>query len=154
MKQYSYIFFTGEFRLNKIEAFRPEKYNATQMIVNILMQRSFWKIFITTYLPTLAILIIVQLTFYFPEDNIQVRATVILSCFIILVTVLAGTNGTTPITSDVTYLQVWIMFAVSLTFADACLQTLYGYIKQEEKKDQFSTSRVNDVSICIKVFII
>ena len=140
--------------MNKIKVFRPEKYNATQMIVNIHMQRSCWKIFITTYLPTLAILIIVQLTFYFPEDNIQVRATVILSCFIILVTVLAGTNGTTPITSDVTYLQVWIMFAVSLTFADACLQTLYGYFKQKEKKGPLSTSRVNDVSICIKVFII
>ena len=80
------------------------------------------------------------------------RATVILSCFIVLVTILSGITVMTPETSKLTYLQFWIMFAVFLTFADACLQTLFGYIKQKEKKDSFSTSRVNEVSICIKVF--
>ena len=40
--------------------------------------------FSTTYLPTFCLLILVQMTFYFPEDNFQVRATVALSCLLIL----------------------------------------------------------------------
>ena len=114
------------------------------------MRRSFWKIFTTIYWPTLALLIIVQLSFYFPDDNIQVRATVTLSCFLILSALLSSTEAT-PNTSGMTLLQIWILFAVTLTFSDIALQVVVGYLRIQAKKIPVSNSKVNDVMISIQV---
>ena len=142
----------GQFHIVRVEQIRPSEFNATKIVVQVLMKRSPWKTFTATYIPTIALLIIVQLSFYFPEDNFQVRATVVLSSFLILATLLSGLTDDLPDTSSIIYLQIWIIFAVVLTFVNIVLQTAVGYLRTLEKKeDKFTTSKVNDVSICIKV---
>ena len=62
----------GEYRVTKIEGFQPADYNRTKINIMVYITRSFWGTFTTTYLPTFSLLILVQMTFYFPEDNFQV----------------------------------------------------------------------------------
>ena len=80
----------GEYRITKLEAFQPSFRNKTQISVKIHITRFIWGKITTAYLPTIFLLIIVHLTFYFPEDNFQVRITISLSCMMIL-TFLFGT---------------------------------------------------------------
>ena len=63
----------GEYRVTKIEGFQPVEYNRTKINIRVYITRSFWGTFTTTYLPTFSLLILVQMTFYFPEDNFQVN---------------------------------------------------------------------------------
>ena len=81
---YHFFFKVGEFIVNDIIVYQPYSSNQTEISLSIFVQRSFVKMFSTTYLPTFCLLILVQMTFYFPEDNFQVRATVALSCLLIL----------------------------------------------------------------------
>ena len=100
--------------------------------------------FSTTYLPTFCLLILVQMTFYFPEDNFQVRATVSLSCLLILSTLFGSTSRSLPTTTQITFVEIWMIIAVLLTFSQVILHTIIGYIKESEKK-----SKIN--SVCIQV---
>ncbi len=63
----------GEFSLTKVEVSPRSDRNGTDLVVEIHITRSFWRLFSSTYLPTFCLLILVQMTFYFPEDNFQVR---------------------------------------------------------------------------------
>lgn len=138
----------GEFFLGDFCVKQPR---SSEVIIEFKVKRSFWKVISTTYIPTIALLIIVQLTFYFPLENIQIRATVVLSCFLILSTLLIGATSTT--TSGLTYLQIWIIYAVVFTFIDICLQVSITHCKQMESKEEeiHKTSRVNDV--CLRITI-
>ena len=63
----------GEYRVTKIEGYQPMDNNRTKISIMVHITRSFWGTFTTTYLPTFCLLILVQMTFYFPEENFQVR---------------------------------------------------------------------------------
>ena len=65
-----------QFYLEHIIGYQLEIDNQSSITVSIFGQRSFSKMFSTTYLPTLCLLVLVQMTFYFPEENFQVRAMV------------------------------------------------------------------------------
>ena len=62
----------GEYRVTNMVGYQPIEQNRTKIIIMIYITRSFWGTFTTTYLPTFCLLILVQMTFYFPEDNFQV----------------------------------------------------------------------------------
>ena len=65
-----------QFYLEHIIGYQLKTDNQSLITVSIFGQRSFSKMFSTTYLPTLCLLVLVQMTFYFPEENFQVRAMV------------------------------------------------------------------------------
>jgi hypothetical protein len=123
----------GEFMITKVHAYQPPDVNQTAVTINLYITRSFWKMFSTTYLLTFCLLMLVQMTFYFPEDNFQVRATVALSCMLILATFFASTSGSLPSTTTFTYVEVWMIFAQLMTFVEIILHTVVGYIKEREK---------------------
>ena len=113
---YIFKFFTG---------FQPKSNpNGTKVEIRMHVTRSFGKMFSTTYLPTFCLLILVQMTFYFPEDNFQVRATVSLSCLLILSTLFGSTSRSLPTTTQITFVEIWMIFAVLLTFSQARITLL------------------------------
>ena len=101
----------GEFTITEIIVQQPVDSNKDQITVKVYIRRSFMKSFSTTYLPTFCLLILVQMTFYFPEDNFQVRATVSLSCLLILSTLFGTTARSLPTTTKTTFIEIWMMFA-------------------------------------------
>ena len=53
----------------------------------------------------------------------------IYSCLLILSTLFASTSNSLPSTTVITFLEIWMIFAVIFTFAVTILQTAYGYYK-------------------------
>ena len=140
---------------------KPNDGNGTSIKIEIHISRSFIKFFTTTYLPTFCLLILVQLTFYFPEDNFQIRGTVTLrykimfyetskilkkaifsSCLLILSTLFISTSNSLPTTTKFTMLEQWMIFAVIFTFAVTILQTIYGYCMEKENLYHASIQKV------------
>ena len=122
------------------KGFQPQDENGTIVTIRMYVTRSFGKMFSTTYLPTFCLLILVQMTFYFPEENFQVRATVSLSCLLILSTLFGSTSRSLPTTTQITFVEIWMIFAVLMTFSQVILHTIIGYIKEKEKKSKIGNS--------------
>ena len=71
------------------------------------------------------------------------KVTIALSCLLILATILGTTSRTLPETTQITFVEIWMMFVVLLTFAEIGLHTLVGYIQGLEKE---TNNLVNKVS--------
>ena len=132
----------GEFKIVQMQCFQPRNSSGELINVRIDITRAVGKMFSTTYLPTLCLLVLVQMTFYFPEHNFQVRATVSLSCLLILSTLFASTSRGLPTTTQVTFLEIWMMIAVLLTFFQVILHTIIGYVQELEKTNKAFFVRV------------
>ena len=58
------------------------------------------------------------------------------SCLLILSTLFGSTARNLPTTTTTTFLEIWMMFAVLLTFSETVLQTIFGYYKEKEKQSK------------------
>lgn len=125
----------GEFTVTEMKGKPAGNGKQKYIDIEIHIKRSPGKMFSSTYLPTFCLLVLVQMTFYFPEDNFQVRATVSLSCLLILSTFFASTSRSLPTTTKTIFVEIWMMFAVLITFFEVILHTVIGYIKELEKAD-------------------
>ena len=69
--------------------------------------------------------------------------TIALSCLLILATILGTTSRTLPETTQITFVEIWMMFVVLLTFAEIGLHTVIGYIQGLEKENNNLANKVN-----------
>lgn len=69
--------------------------------------------------------------------------TIALSCLLILATILGTTSRTLPETTQITFVEIWMMFVVLLTFAEIGLHTVIGYIQGLEKENNNLVNKVN-----------
>ena len=74
------------------------------------------------------------------------KVTIALSCLLILATILGTTSRTLPETTQITFVEIWMMFVVLLTFAEIGLHTVIGYIQGLEKENNNLVNTVNKVS--------
>ena len=71
------------------------------------------------------------------------KVTIALSCLLILATILGTTSRTLPETTQITFVEIWMMFVVLLTFAEIGLHTLLGYIQGLEKENNNLVNKVS-----------
>ena len=71
------------------------------------------------------------------------KVTIALSCLLILATILGTTSRTLPETTQITFVEIWMMFVVLLTFAEIGLHTVIGYIQGLEKENNNLVNKVN-----------
>ena len=145
----------GEYRIYKLEGYQPSleswKRNKTKIAIKIHIARFIWGRILTTYLPVIFLLAIVQMTFYFPEDNFQARITVSLSCLLILATLFGITSRSLPETTQITFLEIWMIMAVLMTFLEIVLHTAISYFKEcERNKKRSVLVKINDVKVRAK----
>ena len=145
----------GEYRIYKLEGYQPSleswERNKTKIAIKIHIDRFIWGRILTTYLPIIFLLAIVQMTFYFPEDNFQARITVSLSCLLILATLFGITSTSLPETTQITFMEIWMILAVLMTFLEIVLHTAISYFKEcERNKKRSVLVKINDMKVRAK----
>ena len=70
------------------------------------------------------------------------KVTIALSCLLILATILGTTSRTLPETTQITFVEIWMMFVVLLTFAEIGLHTVVGFIQGLEKENNNLVNKV------------
>ena len=72
------------------------------------------------------------------------KVTIALSCLLILATILGTTSRTLPETTQITFVEIWMMFVVLLTFAEIGMHTVIGYIQGLEKENNNLVNKVSN----------
>ena len=90
--------------------------------VSITLGRKILNAFLTTYLPTILLMIIVHSTNYYKDFFFEAIVTVNLTGMLVLSTMFVSVSSNLPVTSDIKMIEVWLIFSLMVPFTEVLLQ--------------------------------
>ena len=87
---------------------------------------------LTTYLPTLLLLIITYATTFFKPIYFEASLTVNLTIMLVMTTIFTSKIEELPPTSDTKMIDIWLIFCLLVPFAFTLVQTAIEYFREEE----------------------
>ena len=90
--------------------------------VTIVLGRKILNAFLTTYLPTILLMIIIHSTNYYKDFFFEAIVTVNLTGMLVLCTMFVSVSGNLPVTSDIKMIEVWLIFSLMVPFTEVLLQ--------------------------------
>lgn len=103
--------------------------------VLIVMKRRIMNELMTTYLPTLLILIIVYTTNFFKAFFFEAVVTVNLTALLVLTTLFISVSGSLPPTSYVKMVDIWLIFAQMIPFFEVLLHTFIDNMRNDDERE-------------------
>ena len=90
--------------------------------VTIVLGRKILNAFLTTYLPTILLMIIIHSTNYYKDFFFEAIVTVNLTGMLVLSTMFVSVSSNLPVTSDIKMIEVWLIFSLLVPFTEVLLQ--------------------------------
>ena len=91
--------------------------------MKIVLKRRLMNELLTTYLPTILILIIVYSTNFFKPFFFEAVVTVNLTALLVLTTLFISVSGSLPSTAYIKMVDLWLIFAQMIPFFEVLLHT-------------------------------
>ncbi|XP_023332214.1 glutamate-gated chloride channel alpha [Eurytemora carolleeae] len=104
--------------------------------VVLVLKRRIINEMMTTYLPTVLILIIVYSTNFFKHFFFEAVVTVNLTALLVLTTLFISVSGSLPPTAYVKLVDVWLIFAQSIPFFEVLLHTFIDNMRTEDSESR------------------
>ena len=101
----------------------------------IFLQRRIENELLTTYLPTMLILIIVYTTNYFKPFFFEAVISVNLTALLVLTTLFISVSSSLPTTAYVKMIDIWLIFAQLIPFFEVLLHTFIDKMRDEDDKE-------------------
>ena len=116
----------GETELMKyiVKSWSIEKMN-NGISVTLVLGRKILNAFLTTYLPTILLMIIVHSTNYYKDFFFEAIVTVNLTGMLVLSTMFVSVSSNLPVTSDIKMIEVWLIFSLMVPFTEVLLQVSF-----------------------------
>ena len=106
-----------------------------QVHMVILLKRKIQMEILTTYLPTLLLLIITYATTFFKSVYFEASLTVNLTIMLVMTTIFTSKIEELPPTSDTKMIDAWLIFCLLVPFAFTLVQTaIECYTEDDEQK--------------------
>ena len=105
-----------------------------QVHMTINLKRKIQKELLTTYLPTLLLLIVSYATTFFKPIYFEASLTVNLTIMLVMTTIFTSKIQELPPTSDTKMIDIWLMFCLLVPFAFTLVQTAIECYRGEEKE--------------------
>ena len=102
-----------------------------QVHMVISLKRKIQTEMLTTYLPTLLLLIITYATTFFKPIYFEASLTVNLTIMLVMTTIFTSKIEELPPTSDTKMIDIWLIFCLLLPFAFTLIQTAIERYKEE-----------------------
>ena len=93
--------------------------------VTIVLGRKILNAFLTTYLPTILLMIIIHSTNYYKDFFFEAIVTVNLTGMLVLCTMFVSVSSNLPVTSDIKMIEVWLIFSLMVPFTEVLLHVSY-----------------------------
>ena len=106
--------------------------NKEQVHMVISLKRKIQTEMLTTYLPTLLLLIITYATTFFKAIYFEASLTVNLTIMLVMTTIFTSKIEELPPTSDTKMIDIWLIFCLLVPFAFTLVQTAIEYFREEE----------------------
>ena len=112
---------------------RLEKRNE-QVHMVISLKRKIQTELLTTYLPTLLLLLISYATTFFKSEYFDASVSLNLTIMLVMTTIFTSKIQELPPTSDTKMIDIWLMFCLLVPFAFTLVQTAIECYREEEKE--------------------
>ena len=106
-----------------------------QVHMVISLKRKIQTELLTTYLPTLLLLIITYATTFFKPIYFEASLTVNLTIMLVMTTIFTSKIEELPPTSDTKMIDIWLIFCLIVPFAFTLVQTAIECYREEEKEE-------------------
>ena len=106
-----------------------------QVHMVITLKRKIQTELLTTYVPTLLLLIIAYVTHFFKAEYFEASVTVNLTIMLVNTTIFTSKIQELPPTSDTKMIDIWLIFCLLVPFAFALVQTAIESYREEEMED-------------------
>ena len=107
-----------------------QKNDQVHMVISL--KRKIQTEMLTTYLPTLLLLIITYATTFFKPIYFEASLTVNLTIMLVMTTIFTSKIEELPPTSDTKMIDIWLIFCLLVPFAFTLVQTAIEYFREEE----------------------
>ena len=121
------MFTITDLRLEKMEE---------QVHMVITLKRKTQTELLTTYLPTLLLLIVSYATTFFKPVYFEASLTVNLTIMLVMTTIFTSKIEELPPTSDTKMIDIWLIFCLLVPFAFTLVQTAIECYRESEEKDE------------------
>ena len=119
-----------------------------QVHMIIMLKRKIQMEMLTTYLPTLLLLVITYATTFFKSVYFEASLTVNLTIMLVMTTIFTSKIEELPPTSDTKMIDIWLIFCLLVPFAFTLIQTAIECYREEttdSKRPQAWSGPVEDV---------
>ena len=122
--------------------------NGTEM--RITFRRKIMCEMMTTFFPSLLLMMITFATTFFKPYFFEAALTVNLTTMLVMTTIFISKMEKLPPTSDVKMIDIWLIFCQLVPFAEVVLATALEYLRDDDSLDPMSESRTirNSGSYC------
>ena len=93
------------------------------VIMSIVLKRKVATELLTTYLPTMLLLLITFVTIFFDKDLFGDAISVNLTIMLVMTTIFTSKIEELPPTSDMKMIDIWLIFCLVVPFAEVILRT-------------------------------
>ena len=120
------MFYITDLRLEK-------RKDQVHMVINL--KRKIQTELLTTFVPTLLLLIIAYSTHFFKAAYFEASVTVNLTIMLVNTTIFTSKIQELPPTSDTKMIDIWLIFCLLVPFSFALVQTAIESFREEEMAD-------------------
>ena len=106
--------------------------NDQQVHMAISLKRKIQTEMLTTYLPTLLLLITTYATTFFKPIYFEASLTVNLTIMLVMTTIFTSKIAELPPTSDTKMIDIWLIFCLLVPFSFALIQTAIQWYRDEK----------------------
>ena len=131
-------------------------YKSEQLVMmSIVLKRKVATELLTTYLPTILLLLITFVTIFFEKDLFADAIAVNLTIMLVMTTIFTSKIQELPPTSDMKMIDVWLIFCLVIPFSFALIQTAIEHFRDEgtmakAKRKAWSSELVEHISsVCV-----
>jgi len=96
------------------------------LTVEIYLQRMFYYHLATTYLPTVCLLIIAEITLFIDESHFDTTIMVSLTAMLVMYTLYQSISGTLPQTAYLKMIDVWLLFGLLMPFVVFLFEVIWN----------------------------
>ena len=100
------------------------------MVINL--KRKIQTELLTTYLPTVLLLIVSYATTFFKSEYFEASVTVNLTIMLVMTTIFTSKIAELPPTSDTKMIDIWLIFCLLVPFSFALIQTAIQWYSDEK----------------------
>ena len=99
------------------------KENSNMVVMTLKLKRKIVTELVTTYLPTILLLLITFVTIFFDKDLFGDAIAVNLTIMLVMTTIFTSKIEELPPTSDMKMIDIWLIFCLVVPFLEVILRT-------------------------------
>ena len=105
----------------------------TELRMTIVMRRKIMSEMMTTYFPSVLLMMITFATTFFKPFFFEAALSVNLTTMLVMTTIFISKMESLPLTSDIKMIDIWLIFCQLVPFSEVVLLTAIEYLREDQR---------------------